>query len=371
MWAGGWIYTHPMNTPQTATPLADWHDTHNARWMELDGQPLVAGYGDAAEAHQRVRAHGGLIDRSYRGLLRVTGPDRDALLQSLATNEVEKQATDSVRANALCTNHGKVLGLYEGLKLADEWLLDMDPGCTADTAAYLEKYTIIRDAKTVDVTGQYGHVGLYGPHVATVLAEVLALDATGLPTEPESVLAIPGGWAMAATELGLDGFELLVERDQLVALWQALVDAGAPRQVMPFGFETLESLRIEAGVARFGLEATEGEILLETGLGDRASYDKGCYVGQETLSRIVFRGQVSRRLCGLVMDGSVPEVGTTITADTSPDAKELGAIRSACYSPSLDRPVALAYLKRSHWEAGSTVQVGAQTATVAELPLVS
>lgn len=332
----------------------------------LDGRPVAADYGDPEGEHKRVRAAGGFIDRSYRGKLRVTGPDREDLLQSMTTNDVAKQAPDTAIPDAICTGHGKVQSLFVCVKRPDAFLLDLDPAVTGFTRDFLVKYTIIRDAQTADESDRWGHVGVYGPKARAVLAAVVGGD---LPDAPGRVAARDGGatLVLATAEFGLPGYEVWTPRDDLPGLWRKLTEHGRVHGVGPFGFTALEALRIEAGRPRFGLEVDDDVILLEAGLVEAANFEKGCYIGQETLSRIVFRGHVNKRLCGLLVEGPPPAPGTAVTAAGA----EVGTVRSAVVSPALGRTIALAYLKRSHWEPGTAVQAGGAAATVAGLPFVS
>jgi len=342
------------------------HAALGGHMTELDGRPVAADYGDPAAEHTRVRAAGGFIDRSYRGKLRVTGPDREDLLQSMTTNDVAKQAADTAIPDAICTGHGKVQSLFTCVKRPDAFLLDLDPALIAFTRDFLVKYTIIRDAETADESDRWGHVGLYGPKSATVLAAALGGD---LPETPGAVAARDGGATLvvATAEFGVPGFEVWTPREALPGFWEKLAGHGKTHGIGPFGFSALESLRMEAGRPRYGLELDDDVILLEAGLIEAANFEKGCYIGQETLSRIVFRGHVNKRLCGLVVDGPPPEPGTAVTADGA----GVGTVRSAVVSPTLGETIALAYLKSSHWEAGTAVRAGDAPATVADLPFVS
>ena len=349
-----------MNT----TPLQDVHNALGARWMDVDGARVVADYGDPVAAHSMVRTCGGLIDRSYRGKVRVTGPDRADLLQSMTTNDVAKQAENSAIHNAICTGHGKVQSLFHCLRFGDHYLLDMDPALTEFTASFLDKYTIIREAQTQVV--DLAHLAVYGPQSPQVVAGGMSVSASELPDSVGDVKTFGDMIVIAADGHGATGFELLCPPDRVVDLWGVLLASGESHGVGPFGFATLETLRIEQGRARYGVEVDDSIILLEAGFEDTAAFDKGCYVGQETLSRIKFRGQVNRTLRGLLLDGNtLPQAGTELMADD----KVVGVLKSAVFSPSLGRPVALAYVKRSHWDAGTEVTVGDLRAEVAELPL--
>lgn len=344
--------------------MQETHTALGGRFMELDGRQVVADYGDPVEEQRQLRRTGGIIDRGYRTVLAVTGPDREVLLQSMTTNDVIKPPVGSAVHDAICTTHGKLQSMFLALKLEDRFLLDMDPAVGAFTHAFLDKYTIIREAATEDVTVQWGRFGVYGPLAEETVAQALGEDAVpgegGVAHGPDGVLVA------ANAEFGVPGLELFVPLSERTRRWGDLLAAGEQRAVGPVGFAALETLRIEAGRVRYGVEVDDGVILLEAGLTDSVAFDKGCYVGQETLSRVVFRGQLSRRLCGLVAGGRAPEAGEAVTDD----GKEVGTVRSVAYSPTLDAVVALAYLKRSHWEPGTQVAVKGEPLTVAALPLV-
>ena len=343
------------------------HKQAGANFIEMDGTQVVAGYGEesAVDAQRRIKKAGGFIDRSYRGKLRVEGPDAEALIQSLTSADVARQTPGTVQPNAICTGHGKAQSLFDGYRFDDYFLLDLDPVLTGSTHAFLDKYTIIRDAATADVSADFGHVGLYGPEAQTVLAMALGIEAADLPA-PAGKFTCPDSAVIAATdEFGVAGFEVMVPVADFAPLWEKLVQAGAPLGVTPFGFDALEALRIAHGRARYGVEVDEEVLLLEAGFADSVAFDKGCYIGQETLSRIVFRGQLNRKLCGLVIDGPVPDAGAVVNHDGA----EVGMVKSAAVTP--DGVVALASLKRACWEPGTAVTVGEATATVADLPLLA
>jgi folate-binding protein YgfZ len=254
--------------------------------------------------------------------------------------------------------------LFTCIRQADDYLLDMDPVVTEFTAAFLEKYTIIRDAKTENLSADFAHFGLYGPKAAEVAAAGLGVDAAALPLAVGQVVILNEVFVLATEEYGVAGFELLLPVNAAEATWQALVAAGAEHQVAPFGFEALESLRMEMGRARYGVEVDDDVILLEAGFADVARFDKGCYIGQETLSRINFRGHVNKGLRGLALD-ELPKPGAEVIGGD----KVVGEVKSAVFSPTLGRVLALAYVKRSHWEPGAEVTVDGVPAQVVALPL--
>jgi len=163
-------------------------------------------------------------------------------------------------------------------------------------------------------------------------------------------------------------FDLIVEISHAADLWTNLISAGA----RPIGYKTLEVLRIEAGVPRFGIDMDETNVVTETSLDDAVSYTKGCYVGQEIIARIKYRGHVAKKLRGLRFKTAAGiNPGATVS---STDGREVGKITSATFSPKLDCTIALAYLKYDYLAPGTTVMVAADTGAVpgevSDLPFV-
>lgn len=173
---------------------------------------------------------------------------------------------------------------------------------------------------------------------------------------------------LRATHTGEDGFDLILNTDEASSLWDALHAAGA----RPVGYDALEILRIEAGLPRYGIDMDETNVVTEAALDDAVSYTKGCYVGQEIIARIKYRGHVAKKLAGIKFTEAVKvETGAAIR---SMDNKEIGRVTSTTYSPHLGRTVALGYLKYDYLAPETQVRVTAERgdveARIAELPFV-
>jgi folate-binding protein YgfZ len=174
-----------------------------------------------------------------------------------------------------------------------------------------------------------------------------------------------------ATHTGEDGYDLVCASDATATaadLWEALTTAGA-RAV---GFDAFEVLRVEAGEPRHGIDVTETNVVLEAGQDEAVSYTKGCYIGQEIIARIHWRGHVAKRLAGLILEDE-GEPGADAKVRTT-DGREIGRITSHVFSPALGRRIALAILKYDYLQPGTRVAVVAgeeeRAAAVAELPFV-
>jgi folate-binding protein YgfZ len=166
-------------------------------------------------------------------------------------------------------------------------------------------------------------------------------------------------------ETGEEGYDLWVETAGLVRLWERVRAAGA----RPVGREAWDVLRLEAGKVRYGVDVDASTLLLEAPLDGAYSLNKGCYLGQEVVARITYRGHVNRKLVGFRFDDArTPRPGARLTVA----GKEVGRITSAAVSPALRKALALGFVRREHGEPGTRVEAdgadGPLTAEVAALP---
>ncbi|MHC4469574.1 MAG: CAF17-like 4Fe-4S cluster assembly/insertion protein YgfZ [Planctomycetota bacterium] len=311
---------------------------------------LVDSHGDPVAEHRAVLEGAGVVDRSDRPRLWIGGGERQTFLQRLVSNDVEALAEGQGCYATLLTPKGKVISDLTIYHRGDRFLIDYPPETREEIAKKLTMYVLSSDVTVEEVTEELGLIAVHGPGAAEVL---------GVSDPPEALLestvaTIAGHEAVVCRVdyLGVRGFDLHVEREAATEVFEALSGAGAT----PFGRIAAETLRIEAGVARFGAELGDAVLPPEVpALVDRAiSYTKGCYVGQEVVARIKTYGHVNRELRGLAVEGGeVLPPGADVSVEGSP----IGAVTSSCVSPTLGRPIALAFLKRAHLETGTSVDV--------------
>ncbi len=305
------------------------------------------------DEYAAVSERAGLIDRSERGKLALTGSQAKEFLQGQVSNDVEALTPGTGCYAAFLTPKGKMLGDLRVLDAGDELLLDTERVALQPLFNMIRRGTIGYDAQLHKRTLERGLISLIGPESATVAG------ATALQHEEHShvELKLSGIPARAIrTDAGID---LLCDAARTDELHGALLEAGAQE----ISEATAECVRIERGRPRYGVELDEGVIPQEAGLNERAvSFEKGCYVGQETVARLHYRGRPNRLLRGLRASAPV-EPGSPVTFND----KEVGRVASATVSPRFG-PIALALVRREA-EPGSTVAVGDQlTAQVVELP---
>ncbi len=332
------------------------------------GWILPAHYGDVVAEHKAVRAGAGVIDRSLVGKVTVTGRDRQAFLQGMLSNEVKGLQPGQGAAAAFLDAHGKVMALLNVHVCEDRLLLELPPNLTERTLGLLDKFLISEKAYFEAADESFAVLAVEGPDAQSVLS---SLAGVSLDLAPYHQLEVPIAGApvrvIRRSETGGPGFQCWTMAFHGAALWQALVGAHA----RPVGARALGILRVEAGIPWYGYDVDETVILPETRLEHLVSYNKGCYIGQEVVARVKYRGHVNRALSGLVLEGDrVPAPGARVLAED----KEVGRITSAVGSIALGRPIALGYVRREHGAPGTAVTVKDSDASiraqVTELPFV-
>jgi folate-binding protein YgfZ len=327
----------------------------------------------SAPAYDAARHRAAFLDRSHRGRIVVSGTERASYLQGLLSNDVVALGAGQGCYSAYLTAQGRMIADLHVYELGDVMLLMMSGGVKDVVMAKLDQFIFSEDVQLGDVSDTFAQLAIVGPDAATTVASLVSgVSADALRGMAEHGNA-RGEWAGGAaivtriTDTGEPGFDLYVERAQAAALKAALLAAG----VIELDEPTAETVRIEAGVPLFGRDMDEETIPLEAGIESRAiSFTKGCYVGQEVIIRVLHRGhgRVARKLVGLTVDGDqVPDAGAVIRSGD----REIGRVTSSALSPTLKRPIALAYLHRDFLEPGTKVTLGEQSATVTALPFVA
>jgi folate-binding protein YgfZ len=328
----------------------------------------------SVEAYDAARHRAAFLDRSDRGRIVVSGTECASYLHGLLTNDILALKAGQGCYAAYLTAQGRMITDLYVYELGDVLLLTMTGAVKDGVMAKLDQFIFSEDVQLGDVTATFAQCAVIGPDAATVLSAIVrgvAIDALREMPEHGNARAEWAGGPVIVTRItdpGESGFDLFVEREQAAALKAALAAAGA----VELDAATADAVRIESGAPAFGRDMDEETIPLEAGIESRAiSFTKGCYVGQEVIIRVLHRGhgRVVRKLVGLNVDGeSVPEPGTVIRAG-EPD-REVGRVTSSTRSPALKRSIALGYVHRDFFEAGTAVIVGDQTATVTALPFV-
>jgi folate-binding protein YgfZ len=327
-----------------------------------------------SEDYAALRHGCGLVDlvgRSAVGRLALGGADRQRFLNGQVTCDVKSLAPGTGAYGFFTSPQGKILADVAVLVREEQIWLELPPSRAEEIAAHLRKY-MIADRVEVRPLDDFHLLTLIGPRAGE------ALQASGISDLPEAP------WSQErAAGLGEEG--IVVRQDGLGAsawtLWIAAGVSGGAGEwrerllglsgelVRPVGAEALDVLRAEAGIPRYGVDFGADNFPQETGLEERAvSYTKGCYLGQEVVARIHFRGGVHKGLAGLVFPAGPPPLGAKLLYEE----KEVGRVTTAVDSPALGRPIGLGVLHQRAMAPGTRLEIaesGGQ-AEVHPLPFV-
>lgn len=312
------------------------HQTLGAIFGGWNEREIVEHYGFPAAEYAAWRSSAALFDLSHRQVLRVAGNDRVSFLQGMLTNDVQSLGVGEQIYAALLTTKGSMICDVRVLKRESDFLLELEAGLAPKAKATLEKYIISEDVELSDASGDFGLLALAGPQTDALLAQ-FGKDVSILQDDV----------------LGATARRLLIPKDSLGAIAQRLVSPSLGSAPRPAGMQTYEVVRVQSRIPRYGIDMDEQTIPLEANLQRAISYTKGCYVGQEVIARITYRGHVNRLLCGLVLEDHLPQPKTTLFRE----GKAVGFVTSAVRSFEQNRVTAMGYVHRDSSEPGTQLNV--------------
>ena len=306
--------------------------------------------------YEAVRDGGaGMIDLSWsRGRIRVSGSEATMFLNGLMTNDMKTLAANRWMPAVFPTVQGRLIGAVRVIRGSDaSFLIDTETASHEAVLKTISRFTLAGDFKIFDVTAEMSLLTIQGQGAAAILEKILEQGVSELPQYG----LVQTTWQnvpvtiIHASHTPEDGFDIVIDLSRKAELQQALEAAGA----QPIGEETFEILRVEAGIARYGQDMDETNVIPETNLDNAVSYTKGCYVGQEIIVRIKHRGHVAKKLTGLRFETDRQiEPGAVIR---SLDNQEIGRVTSAVISPKLGS-IGLGYVRYEYLAEGTRVVVG-------------
>jgi folate-binding protein YgfZ len=307
---------------------------------------------------EAIRKSAGVILRPDVRTFELTGADRVRYLNGMLSNDVTKLAPGKGQLAVKASNKGRVEGVVRVRMREDALLIDVRAVVANKVFEVLEKFIVMDEVSIRDVSGEREVVGVYGPESKRVLAAA-GLDPGEL--EPNAFVQMGDVAIVRDTWLLVDGYEIHAPNVAALNLGARQVSAAA-----------IDAVRIEAGVPVDGIDLAEDTIPLEARLEHAIDFEKGCYIGQEVISRATNLGQVRHVLVGLDLGGDAPPPkGAKIMSGD----KETGEVTSAVMSPTLGRLIGLGYVRSTDDLIGNWLTVRAEgktwDATVAALPFVS
>ena len=323
-----------------------------AEVTEVAGATVAAHFGDPGREYEAARHGVGLAHRSRRALFRVSGSDRSKFLQALLTSDVAGLKEGEGQASLFLDNKGHVRGALDLWVEDDAVLAGCDVGFVESVLPDLGRYVLGADVSIEDRRDQETVIAVHGAGSED------SLSGAGFPIPAEAPHAHIAG-KIAGVEvrfartpdLGTPGVEVHVPTSAIDNVWAALEETMCDFVPVCVGWNIAEVLRVESGITSFGHEISGEEFPQEARLNEAIAYQKGCYLGQETVARIHYRGQVKRVLSGLRA-----EFPLTIGAKLISSDNEVGRVTSSAVSPRLGS-IALAYVRREESKPGAALDV--------------
>jgi aminomethyltransferase len=338
------------------TPIYDTHSSQGAVFDEFPGWLMPKSYGNDLEEYQAVRNNVGIVDLSHRGKLRLSGKEHVKFLQGMLTNDLNKLEEGKGLYATLLTVKGRVISDMNVYREKESTLLDLEPGLNEKVREHLLKFRLSYRVNIEDITESLALLSIHGPNSKKLLQKTFSEDIPELNEYSFFTKEINGFRIMVVrvNRTGEEGYDIFIPPDSAKALWESLTEKGQEVGLKPVGLLAMETLRIEAGIPKYGVDISENTIPIEAGLWNALSFEKGCYVGQEVIARIKWRGHVNWHLVGFEIESeSLPVKDDKIIHD----GREIGYTTSSTFSPALKRVIALGYIRREFKEPGTKVLV--------------
>ncbi|GAA3763644.1 glycine cleavage system aminomethyltransferase GcvT [Salinactinospora qingdaonensis] len=332
-------------TSARPTPLHGVHERLGATLVDFAGWSMPLRYSSETAEHRAVREKAGLFDLSHMGEIHVTGPQAAQFLDYALVGHLSAVTVGRARYTMLTNSEGGVLDDIIVYRLADDEYLVVANAANRETvAAALTERAAGFDTKVNDLSDEYALIALQGPEAAQLLAPLTDADLTTIKYYAGYRQTVAGYPVLLARTgyTGEDGFEIFIRPgENAPAVWDALVEAGQSHGVLPAGLSARDTLRLEAGMPLYGNELSTEVTPFEAGLGRVVKLGKpGDFVGRSALAKRAEQGP-RQTLVGLVGHGRrVPRQGYAVMRDD----QRVGVVTSGAPSPTLSRPIAVAYI---------------------------
>ncbi len=302
---------------------------------------------DFLKDYETLRNGGLGFHKQRRGLFEVSGGEAVQFLNGLITNDIAKLEDGAQMLAAFPTVKGRMFAVARVRRIGEKFLFETEEATRQKVFDNLFRFTFAGDFQLTDLSGNYEFFSFFG-------------DLKDKPISTEGVINFDSDY--------------FVPNDAVTEFRKSLSDS------IEISDELYETLRIETGIPKYGVDMDEETVVPEVNLNGMISYHKGCYIGQEVIARIHFRGKVAKQLIGLVLesnaDGGNPRVMEGAGRDLigaelkSINGKSAGFITSVTLSPKLGKTLALAYVRNAFLEAGTELNSGEFSMKVADLPLI-
>ncbi len=299
------------------------------------------------DKYNHIRSGGAGFIEMTRGLIAVSGREAIQFLDGMITNDMKTLDDGQQMLAAFPNAQGRLLAVVRVLRQGDRYLIETEEATREKVYQNLFRFTFAGDFFAEDISEDHLYFEIFGadkdmfnPTAGEEFADVLAYRSAA-------------GASYFIPKTNAEKFREFLGENKCVGISE----------------ELSEVLRIESGIPKYGVDMDENTIVPELGLEGMISYTKGCYIGQEIIARIHFRGHVAKQLTGLLSESPAVAGGLTSGVElTTADGKNAGRITSSAFSPRLDRTACLAYVRYDHLRSGTELYAGESVVKVSSLP---
>lgn len=327
-----------------------------AKLIEFGGWDMPVQFTSIKEEHHAVRNAAGLFDVSHMGEVEVSGPDAADYLQRLTTNDIHKLQDNQAQYTLMCYPDGGVVDDLLIYKKADnDYLLVLNAANLDKDVEWMNKH-VADDVDIRDVSAETALLALQGPKAETIFQRLTSVDLSAIRPfrfVPDADVAGVKAIISRSGYTGEDGFELYVPAEDAAALWEKLLEAGKADGLLPCGLGARDTLRFEARLPLYGQELSASISPYEAGLGFAVKLDKDDFIGKSALAEQKEHG-IPRKLVGIEMvERGIPRPHYPVYVED----EEIGEVTSGTQSPTLQKNLGLALIKREYGELDREVLV--------------
>lgn len=341
--------------PQLLTPLSPWHQAHGGRMVDFGGWSMPVQYSTIVEEHQGVRRHVGLFDISHMGRLTFHGPDALAWLEWTTTNHVARLSEDQIQYSLMANEQGGLIDDVLVYRLPVGYSMVCNASNRPRVLAQLEAHRGGFDAVLDDRTFDTAMIAVQGPAALATLQPLFDAPLDRLAYYHATSGRILGALDAVVSRTGYtgeDGFELIVPAREAERTWEALLESGRGRGILPCGLGARDTLRFEAAMPLYGHELSEEVNPYASGVGWAVKLAKGEFVGREPLRG--YKERPGQARVGLRLDGKrIARQGSPVLHA----GRTVGTVTSGTFAPSLGRSLAMALVDPSVVAAGTALTV--------------
>ncbi len=355
------------------SPLGELTRARGGIHQDYHGWRVAERFSSLSDEYRLARNQAGLSDLSHRPKLRLTGAERVEFLNRITTNDIKNLSPGKGLINVLLTVRGKMVAEMRVFNTEEQVLLDFDPICFDAALEVFIKHRLSTRVEFIPA-GEIASLGLLGPR-ADLLLNTLGIDPAGLDGEMDHVefsIDQVDIRVIRTARHGANGYELWGSAEALSRIINRLEEALPSPALGWIGWGAINVLRIEAGIPWFGVDMNDDNFPQEALMENAISFTKPCYLGQETMARIKYRGHVNKRLVGLRFEISqAPDPGEKMFGAE----QEVGCVTSAVLSPGFAHPIGLGFARKGFDEPGDRLELkrpsGSISCEVVVLPFLS